>query len=257
MSKLELYHWEPNAASARVLIALKEKGLDFESRYVDVLAFEQHAPDYLKLSQTGETPVLVADGQPLGESSYICEFLDETYPDTPLMPKDPLGRWAARAWQKYVDDYLAASVSELAWNAYGLEAFKSRDAASVETAVARIPSPPRRDVWTQAMAGYDEDQVAKARDRVVTTVARMEADLSEHDWLAGDAYSLADIAVYPYVNYLPKVTPDLVNPSGWPRTMAWLKRMAARPAVKAALAMARTPDPYAAAAPGPEQVRWG
>ena len=254
---LELYHWEPNGASARVLIALKEKGLDFNSRYVDVLAFEQHAPEYLKLNETGETPVLVADGAAMNESSYICEYLDEAYPDTPLMPKDALGRWAARAWQKYVDDYLAAAVSELAWSAYGLDALKRRNGASVRDAVSRISSRPRRDVWTEATAGYDDEQRAKARGRVETTIAKMEDDLSKGDWLAGPSYSLADIAVYAYVNYLPKVTPDLVNETKAPRTMAWLKRTAARPAVQAALAMARTPDPYAAAAPGPERVRWG
>ena len=254
---LEVYHWEPNGASARVLIALKEKGLDFDSRYIDLLSFEQHAPAYLGLNESGEAPVLVADGQPMNESSYICEYLDEAYPQPSLMPTDPLGRWAARAWQKYVDDYLAASVSELAWNAYGPPALKGRSGSSLDGAIARIPHRPRRDVWTQAAAGYDANRLAKARGRVETTIAKMEADLANSDWLAGDSYSLADIAVYAYANFLPRVTPDLINSTTAPRTMAWLQRVAMRPAVKAALAMAKTPDPYGIAAPGPEPVRWG
>ena len=85
---LELYHWEPNGACARVMIALKEKGLEFESRYVDLLAFEQHSPAFLALSGTGETPVLVRDGEAFTESSYVCEHLDEAFPDPPLMPSD-------------------------------------------------------------------------------------------------------------------------------------------------------------------------
>jgi len=254
---LELYHWEPNGACARVMITLKEKGLDFQSRYVDVLAFEQHAPEFLKLHETGETPVLVRDGEPYYESSYICEYLEDAFPDKPLMPKDALGKWKARAWQKYVDDYLAASVSDLAWQAYGLPAIKTGNFASVEQAVARIPLKERRDVWSEAIGGLSNEKLDKARERVKLTVQKMEEDLGQGDWLAGPEFSLADISVYPYVNYLPKLEPELVNAKTAPKTMAWLKRMGERAGVKAALAMAKTPDPYAAAAPGPEHVRWG
>ena len=69
---LELYHWEPNAACGRVLICLAEKGLAFESRYVDLLHFEQHRPDFLRLNPSGEVPVLVDDGRPMTEASYIA-----------------------------------------------------------------------------------------------------------------------------------------------------------------------------------------
>ena len=255
---LELYHWEPNGASARVLIALKEKGLEFQSRYVDILAFEQHTPDYLTLNESGGTPVLVRDGEAFNESSYICEYLEDAFPGAPaLMPKAPLERWAARAWQKYVDDYLAASVSDLAWAAYGALAIAGRGRASVEDAVAKIPMKERRDVWAAAVAGLGEDVLAKARERVRITIEKMEKDLAAADWLAGPSFSLADISVFPYLNYLPRLEPELVNGTVAPKTMAWLERMNARAGVQAALAMARTPDPYAAAAPGPEHVRWG
>ncbi len=254
---LELYHWEPNGACARVMITLKEKGLDFESRYVDLLAFEQHAPEYLQLNESGETPVLVRDGEAFNESSYICEYLDEAFPEHPLMPAAPLDRWQARYWQKYVDDYLAASVSDLAWHAYGEPQIKSRNFASVQEAVSRIPMKERRDVWSEAIGGLSDEKLQKARERVRLTVEKMEADLEKTGWLAGADFSLADIAVFPFVNYLPKLEPELVNATTAPRTVAWLKRVAERPGVKAALAMARTPDPFAAAAPGPEHVRWG
>ena len=253
---LELYHWEPNASSARAMITLKEKGLEFQSRYVDVLAFEQHSPEFIALSETGETSVLTSDGEALTQSSFICEYLDEAFPGPSLMPDDPYGRWQARTWQKYVDDHLAAAVSDLAWMALGAPALKARN-WSPDAAVRRIPNRMRRDVWTEALAGYSDERLAKSRSRVELTLTQLEADLDGHDWLAGDAFSLADIAVFSYVSYLPGVTPELVNERTSPRTMAWLKRVAARPAVKAALAMARTPDPFAAAAPGPEHIRWG
>jgi GST-like protein len=254
---LELYHWEPNGACARVMIALKEKGLDFQSRYVDVLAFEQHAPDFLKLNESGQTPVLVRDGEAFNESSYICEYLDEAFPQAPLMPRDPLERWAARAWQKYVDDYLAAAVSDLAWHAYGEPEIQNRDRASLEDAVARAPTHERRDAWREAIRGLGAEVIEKARERVRLTVEKIEKDLEKADWLAGAGFSLADVAAYPYMAYMPRLAPDLVNAQAAPKTMDWLKRTSERPAVKAAAAMAKTADPYAVAAPGPEHVRWG
>jgi glutathione S-transferase len=254
---LELYHWEPNAASARVLIALKEKGLAFESRYLDLLAFEQHAPGFLALNPSGETPVLVHDGEAFNESSYICEYLDEAFPDHPLMPQAPLDRWAARAWQKYVDDYLAAAASDLAWAAVGLPALKERRWNAVEEAVARIPMKQRRDRWQAAISGLPDETLDKARERIRLTLAKVESDLETRDWLAPGGFSLADIAVYAYLNYLPRIGPELVSAETAPRTRAWLKRMSERPGVKAAQAMSRTGDAYGIAAPGPEPIRWG
>lgn len=254
---IELYHWEPNGASGRAMICLKEKGIDFTSRYVDVLAFQQHQPPFLALHETGEVPVLVRDGDAYWESSYLCEYLDEAFPDNPLMPKEPLARWEVRAWQKYVDDFVAASVGDLAWAAYGAKALKGRDRAEIETAIARIPMKERRDIWQAALAGLSETQLASSRERIKKAVEKMEADLRSSGWLAGGAFSLADVAAFPFVNYLPRLTPEIVNEQVSPRTLAWLGRVAERPAVKAALAMARTADPFAIAAPGSEHVRWG
>lgn len=254
---MELYHWEPNGASGRVMICLAEKGVAFTSHYVDVLAFEQHEADFLGLHETGEVPVLVRDGQAYWESSYLCEYLDEAFPDNPLMPDEPLARWEVRAWQKYVDDFVASSVSDLAWAAYGAGALEGRDRASLEAAVARIPMKERRDVWQAALKGLSKAELAKSRERVRNAVEKAEADLGPSGWLAGGAFSLADIAAFPFINYLPRLTPEIVNEKDSPRTLDWLGRVAARSAVKATMTLARTTDPFAIAAPGPEHVRWG
>ncbi len=254
---IELYHWEPNGACGRVLIALKEKGLEFRSHYVDVLAFEQHTPAFLELNESGEVPVLVDRGTAMNESSYICEYLEEAYPQVALMPSDPRERWEVRAWQKCVDDYVAASVSELAWQTLEARAFGNRDRAALDERIARIPMQERRDVWTAAINGYGEEQLRRARERLSETIIRMEADLDRSGWLAGSAYSLADVALFAYISYLPRVAPDLVNDKTVPGIMAWLRKVKERPGVKAALAMSRRAEPFATAAPGPEQVRWG
>jgi len=56
---LHLYHAEPVANSMKSLLCLKEKGLDFHSHYVDLLRFEQHGADFVKLNPNGQVPVLV------------------------------------------------------------------------------------------------------------------------------------------------------------------------------------------------------
>jgi len=256
-SILELYHWEPVGACGRVLITLHEKGIDYQSLYLDVLAFEQHRPEFLRLNGSGEVPVLLVDSRPMNESSYICEYLEERYPQNPLLPKQPLDRWAVRVWQKYVDDYVAACASDLAWMALEYDNFKQRDSTAIDQAIAAIPMQERRDAWREAATGYDADRLQRARERMEELIKKIEQDLAASDWLVPSDYSFADIAVFPYANYLPRVLPDLVNDAMAPNTIAWLMRMQERPAVKAALETAKRSDPYATAAPGPEHVRWG
>lgn len=270
---LDLYHWEPNGASGRVLIALQEKGLAFSSCYVDVLAFEQYRPEILELTEQGEVPLLVHDGAAYTEATYICEFLDEAFPSSPLLPKDARGRWQVRVWQKSVDDGFAASVSELAWQAYGgargigalVPGAPVPDAlgpgapthTALCAAVERIPVEAGRKLWEAAVTGLDEEQLARARDRVRDAVKRIEGQLSGSRWLAGTAYSLADIAVFPYFKYLPELCPDLVSDDATPQTMSWMRAVGSRPAVRSALGRGRVANPFTVAAPGPEQVRWG
>ncbi len=259
MQTLELYHWEPNGASARVTICLAEKGLEYSSRYVDVLAFEQYRPQFLELNEGGQVPVLVRDGAPYTEASAICEYLEEAFPERPLMPSDPAGRWRVRVWQKFADDGLAASVSQLAWEAYGRRAFLELhpDPAALQATIARIPVQERRDAWKVAAAGIGEEELARAGARVEAAIRKVDAELASSHWLAGPAYSLADIAVFSYFEYLAALRPKVLSEQTAPRAVAWLRKIEARPAVRAALSRGRAADPYAVAAPGPEQVRWG
>lgn len=256
---LDLYHWEPNGASARVMISLAEKGLEYSSHHVEVLRFEQHTPQFLALNETGQVPVLVSDGLAYTEASAICEYLEEAFPVRPLMPSDPWGRWCVRVWQRYVDDGLAASICELAWESYGRAALRALeiDSTTLQTAIERIPAQDRRDAWKAAVAGLEAEQLARARSRIEAAVAKLETDLAGSSWLAGPAYSLADIAVFSYLGYVPALCPDILSERAAPRVTAWMQRVGARPAVRACLARARSADPFAIAAPGPEHVRWG
>ena len=91
----------------RAAITLREKGIAFERREIDL----KHKPDwFLKLSPSGKVPLLLADGVALFESSAILEFLDETHPPS-LLPADPFARARQRAWTEGANE-----LSQAQWN---------------------------------------------------------------------------------------------------------------------------------------------
>ena len=89
MSRPILYDYWRSSAAYRVRIALNLKGVDYESRQVDLRADEQSAEDYRRLNPQGLVPMLEIDGHRLTQSLSIMVYLDQVYPDPPLMPRDP------------------------------------------------------------------------------------------------------------------------------------------------------------------------
>jgi len=88
---LELWHEWNSVHSFKVRIVLAEKKLAWTERRVELLRFEHLRPEYLRLNPNGVVPTLVHDGRVILESSLICQYLDETYPDPALLPADPMG----------------------------------------------------------------------------------------------------------------------------------------------------------------------
>jgi glutathione S-transferase len=247
---MKLHHWEPHGACARVLIALAEKGLPYAGQYVDLLNGEQFRSGFLALNPGGQVPVLEHDGLALTDASYICEYLEEAFPDAPrLMPDDPKGRWTVRGWQKFVDDHLAGAISDLAWDRHR----EAADPAAIAALAEQAPTDERRAHWREHAAPFPAERLDRARAYVHQAIERMEAALARGPWLAGDGFSLADIAVYGYASWLPDLAPELVSPP----VADWLGRVGARDSVNAARQAGRAVDPHAQAAPGPEQTRWG
>jgi GSH-dependent disulfide-bond oxidoreductase len=252
-----LYHGEPTFNSAEPLILLHEKGLPFESRYLDLLAFEQHAPAFLELNPQGQVPVLVHDGQAITETTLMLQYIDAALDGPKFLPKSDAGYYRMHMWSKYMDEYFAPALSMLGWREHGAARLRGRDLAAARAGFARLP-PERRAVWEQALAGgASADELERARNGLETRVRRLESALEDQLHLAGDDYSLADIMMFPTARALAALLPDLVNPVATPGIAAWIARIGARPAVQAALATARTPAPELAFAPGPETPRWG
>jgi maleylacetoacetate isomerase len=101
---MELFTYFRSSAAYRVRIALNLKGLQADYRYVHLVkdGGQQLKPEYLKLNPQGLVPALVDNGQVLTQSLAIIEYLDETHPEPPLLPKDAVGRARVRALAEIV-----------------------------------------------------------------------------------------------------------------------------------------------------------
>lgn len=235
-------HYAPGSAhSAAVRILLLEKGLEAELQKLDLVRFEQHSPAYLAINCHGTVPVLEHEGHQLFESAFILEYLDEAYPDPPLAGADPRQRYGARKWAKYLETHMAPHLAVARWAALGGKV-PERSAAGLAKLL-----PARRQLWLRAQNGFSGEQLAASTQALLTAGERLAADLAENDWLAGDRFTLADIAVYPHVVQFTAL--------GLPVTgvvAAWLERIAERPSVQAI-----AQDLFPIAVMGPEPGRWG
>src|SRR6266576_660819 len=104
---------------------MRVKELAWGSVKVDLFKAEQYGPKYLKLNPKGVVPTLVHDGVPIIESTLICEYIDETFPNPPLVPVLPARRARMRLWSKFVDEGLFEGVSEISFSAMFRERMKS------------------------------------------------------------------------------------------------------------------------------------
>jgi maleylacetoacetate isomerase len=94
---MRLYSYWRSSAAYRVRIALHWKGLPFETVATNLGKGEQRGADFLGLNPQGLVPALEDDGQVLAQSLAILEYLEETHPDPPLLPRDPVGRAQVRS----------------------------------------------------------------------------------------------------------------------------------------------------------------
>ena len=96
MTQPVLYGYFRSSAAYRVRAALAWKEIVFETKPVHLVKGEHSAPDYLALNPQGLVPALEIDGQILGQSMAILEYLEETRPEPALLPKDAAGRAMVR-----------------------------------------------------------------------------------------------------------------------------------------------------------------
>jgi glutathione S-transferase len=201
---VKLYSGPLSLFTAKVRIALDEKGLGYEKVSVPWSLTERYAPhhpDVVALNPKAQVPVLVDGAVVVYDSTLIFEYLEEQFPDPALYPRDVVERVRCRR---------------------------------LEAAADEILFPP---VWSLIDAGFypatgavrDEERLAAARASLATHYGFLEKELTGRVWLC-DGFSVADIATLVMVRAAaglgaaPSAEHSALN--------AWLARVLARPAVR-------------------------
>jgi glutathione S-transferase len=233
------YHAEPLANSLKSMAPLFEKGLAFESVYVNLHKFEQHAAWFTAINPEGQVPVLDHDGVIVTHTTVINEYLEDAFPDAPaLRPNTPEGNARMRYWNKFVDEHVMNHVSMHGWHRMVGVIARGIESGDFETMMANIPLPDQRRKWMAARSGFSDEQLALATEKIVYALDKIEAQLGQTAWLAGAMYTLADINFYAHCGMMvERMFPDLAVASHYPRVVAWRDRVTARPAMQQALAM--------------------
>lgn len=239
---LKYYHAEPAANSLKSMIPLIEKGLDWESHYVDLHKFEQHSDWFKAINPEGQVPVLDHDGTLITHTTVINEYLEDVFPDAqpesgPLRPRDAVGAARMRYWNKWVDEQVMNYVSMHGWHRMVGIIARNIDSGEFEKLLENIPLPDQRKKWATARSGFSEADLANASEKIVHACEKVEAQLGQTKWLAGDSYTTADINFYSMCGMMvERMFPEMEVAKNYPRLVAWREAMNERPAVQRALA---------------------
>ncbi|WP_293440596.1 glutathione S-transferase family protein [Planktotalea sp.] len=231
---LKLFHANHSTCSQKVRLCLAEKGLAFASQLVNLATNEHLMPEYLKLNPNGVVPTLVHDDAVITDSGVICEYLDEVFPDTPMLPSDPAQRAVVRAWGRYLDEVPTAAIRVPSFNMAFLPRFDALDDAAFQEQQADV-RPIRKQFYERmGRKGFNDAEVDAAMDQFTSTLVRMEKRLAQVPWLSGQAFGLADIIVLPLVDRMDDLSFASMWENGFPLVTDWFTRAKQRPSFETA-----------------------
>ena len=236
-----LYHNPISTCGQKVRLALAEKGISFESRVIDWSKREHLSDWYLAINPNGVVPTLVHDGEPVIDSSVICEYLEEVFPAVPIAPGTALGRARMRAWMRYSEEVPTPAIRVPSFNRLFVKGLRQLEDDDYQELVTQLPL---RKHFYQAMGetGFSQEAYDQAIEKLEQALARMEAALADgRTFLLGD-YSIADIVLIPTVVRLE----DIELRELWadkPRVAAWYAAVQARPSFAVAYYPGSRVDP--------------
>ncbi len=234
---ITLYQFGNSVCCQKVRITLLEKQLAWDAVEVNLFRNEQYSPEYLKLNPAGVVPTLIHDGKVVTESTLICEYLDELHPVPRLMPAEPLGRTNMRRWSKMVDEGLHEGISEISFSAMFRERMKGMTDAERQVRFDNVGDPRRRDRFRSTFEhGVHSPFVLYAIASFEKMFRRLEATLQDGGpWIMGDAVTLADINLMPYVARLDYLGLLDLWIDHRPKARAWWRQVVSWPTFQGAI----------------------
>jgi len=199
---LTFYYGSGSPFAWKVWLVLEHKAIPYEFRLLSFDGGDTKSPEFLAVNPRGRVPTIRDDGFALWESSAIAEYLEERYPQNPLLPKDVKARATARRLAAEADAYLGPCVGELA------------DLALY----AKTPPTPA--------------EIEAAKAKVQEELVRFEAQMAGPFFLG--SLSLADFAVFSHLRLLRRIEDrkpgkGIANDRLPPKLAAWVKQIEALP----------------------------
>lgn len=199
MSTLQLYFTKRSTFSQRTRIVLSEKKIDFTPIEVDLA---NKSAELLKVSRYGKVPAIKHGDVELYESAIVNEYLDEVFPEPPLLPKDPAQKAIARIWIDYANTRFAPAFNKL---------LRGQDAQEQEQG--------RRE-FTEALLYIEQEGLGKRSHNGAY-------------WL-GEQLSLVDISFYPWLERLPLLQHfrKFELPAETPQLQQWANQLRNHPSIQ-------------------------
>ncbi|MGH8286945.1 MAG: glutathione S-transferase family protein, partial [Steroidobacteraceae bacterium] len=193
---LTLYDNAFSPFARKVRMALEHKGLDFEA--IDGLRSDNQVA-LARVNPRREVPVLVDGGLTVVNSSHILQYLDEAYPQRPLLPAALAARVRARHWERISDSLLDGILLNVSiW------------------------------MWAERTDKRPPAMEARAREDLHSIYSALERELTKAgDFIVG-TLSIADLALFPHLRSA-KTLGFGIDPTRYPRLTAWLERMESLP----------------------------
>jgi glutathione S-transferase len=190
----------------RVRIFLAEKGIEVPYEEMDMMKGALKAPEFARLNPFQRVPVLILDdGTPISETMAICRYFEETKPEPALFGQGPKQRAVVEMWSRRMELGLLFNVAQ---------AFRHLHPAAAALEVPQVAA------WGEAN---------KPRAQEVMQI--LDAELGSRRFIAGDAYSVADITALVAMDFCKPARVE--RPAGLKNLARWHEDVSARPSAKA------------------------
>jgi glutathione S-transferase len=202
---IKLHHSPTSTCSQKVQFVLEEKSVPWESMVVNLKGGENFLPEFLKLNPKGVVPVLVDNGEMILESNNICLYLDDKYPQVPLMPDTPKRRSDVRTLLQWIDEHIHHDISACTYPiAFRPDVIKIYDTPEkLEIYISKVPDAGKRQFRREMMTKGTECAAFKTGvTRLASVLERLEALLQKSSYLVSNQLTVADIAYSPYMTRL-------------------------------------------------------
>ena len=199
---LTFYYGSGSPFAWKVWLVLEHKGIPYEFRLLSFDRGDTKTPEFLAVNPRGKVPAILENGFALWESTAIAEYLEERYPDKPILPGDAKARAIIRRIAAEAENYLAPPITEL----FRMALYRDEPASQTE--------------------------IAEAQGKVMEELATLETRLTG-PYLAGPL-SLADFTAFPYVRLLKRINErkpgkGIADERLPAKIGAWIKRIEALP----------------------------